>query len=312
MEVISDPGACPPSDPGCVVTIGAYDGVHLGHRSVILAVREAARRSGLASAVVTFDRHPAQVLRPDAAPKLLCDLDHKVELLAETGVDRCVVIHFDLERSKESAEDFVDQVLVGCLGARSVIVGEDFHFGHKRRGNVELLRAMGRDRGFEVVGLTLMEQTGEPISSTRIRGLIGIGEVAQAARLLGRPHEVRGVVVRGDGRGGSELGYPTANVETERDRAMPGVGIYAGWYVRGGAALPAAISVGRRPTFYDDQPEPLLEAYILDFDGDLYGEAAAVRFVERLRPERRFESLAALKAQMAADVEKTRRVLGLL
>src|SRR4051812_21628588 len=214
MEVITDPAACPAPERGTVVTIGAYDGVHLGHRALIERVRSMAATLGSASAVVTFDRHPAAVVRPESAPKLLTDLDQKLELLAAANVDYTLVIHFDEERSHESAEDFVSEVLVGCLKAKLVVVGEDFHFGHDRGGNVELLHRMGPDLGFEVEGLNLVPVPGfdGPVSSTAIRRALKAGDVVTAAHLLGRPHEVRGLVEQGDGRGGSVLGFPTANV----------------------------------------------------------------------------------------------------
>jgi riboflavin kinase / FMN adenylyltransferase len=292
-----------------VVTIGAYDGVHRGHRSVISEVRRLAADRGAASAVVTFDRHPATVVRPDSAPRLLTDLDQKLELLAATGVDYAMVVRFDEARSQESAEDFVREILVECLAARGVVVGSDFHFGHGRRGNVGMLAAMGQECGFDVLGLTLVEEAAEPVSSTRIRGLLSAGAVADAADLLGRPHEVRGVVVRGDARG-RDLGFPTANVAVPADILLPADGIYAGWLERAdGSVHGTAVSLGRRPTFYDDAPASVLEAYVLDFDGDLYGEKVAVRFVERLRGEEKFDSVDALVAQIGADVEATRAAL---
>lgn len=311
MEVLRDLGDCRPPPAGSVVSIGAYDGVHLGHRSLLARVRAMAGQLGRVSAVVTFDCHPATVVRPESAPRLLTDLDQKLELLAATGVDRALVLHFDEERARESAEDFVAEVLVRCLGARAVVVGHDFHFGHRRRGNVALLQSMGAELGFDVLGVTLTgdEAAGQPISSTRIRALLAAGDVAGAAALLGRPHEVRGTVAPGDRRG-HDLGYPTANVALPADLALPADGIYAGWYRRpGGDVHPAAVSLGRRPTFYESASEPVLEAHLLDFDGDLYGEAAAVRFVAHLRPEVRFDSAGELVAQMAADVQAARAVL---
>jgi riboflavin kinase/FMN adenylyltransferase len=311
MEVITDTAACPPLSSGSVVTIGAYDGVHLGHRALIAEVRERAAALGCASAVVTFDRHPAMVVRPESAPKLLTDLEQKLELLSSTGVDYTLVIHFDEERANEAADDFVREVLVGCLRAQAVVVGHDFHFGHGRKGNVAMLQELGGELGFDVLGLRLIEDpTHAPYSSTRIRQLLGEGRVGEAATMLGRDHEVRGVVKRGDGRGGPELGYPTANVAVPPDILLPADGIYAGWYERpGGESHAAAISLGRRPTFYDDAESSLLEAYLLDFDGDLYGEPAKVRFVTRLRDELKFDSVDALIAQMAKDVEAARRSL---
>lgn len=309
MKVITDTRACPRPERGAVVTIGAYDGVHLGHRAVIAEVRRLAEERGCESAVVTFDRHPATIVRPESAPKLLTDLEQKLELLADTGVDYTLVVHFDRERSQESAEDFVHEVLAGCLNARAVVVGHDFHFGRARTGNVSLLATMGGELGFDVLGLRLTEDDGEAISSTRIRKLIAGGDVAAAAALLGRPHQIRGTVHSGDKRG-RELGFPTANVHVPAEVLLPGDGIYAGWYLRpDGSRHATAISLGRRPTFYDDQSDSLLEAYLLDFDGDLYGEEARVEFVSHLRDELRFDSVDALVAQMQLDVADARAVL---
>ena len=311
MEVIVGPENCTPPARGSAVTIGAYDGVHTGHRHLITALGSMAHQRNLDTVVVTFDRHPATVVRPESAPLLLTDLDQKLELLAATGIDRTVVVEFDEARANESAEGFVLEVLVRGLGARLVVVGEDFHFGHGRKGNVALLTEMGARHGFEVVGLGLeADKAGEAVSSTRIRRLLAAGDVAAAGRLLGRPHQVRGVVVHGDGRGGPELGFPTANVDVPGDVALPGEGIYACWYGRpDGSVHAAAVSLGRRPTFYAPADAPILEAFLLDFGGDLYDEQAQVAFVERLRDEKRFPGIDELVTQMTLDVEATRAVL---
>jgi riboflavin kinase / FMN adenylyltransferase len=309
MEVCR-PDECPTPSGGTAVTIGAYDGVHLGHRHLLSLLRARAADRGLRSAVVTFDRHPATVVRPDSAPPLLTDLDQKLELLADCGIDLTLVVPFDQGRADETAEDFVAEVLVRCLDARLVVVGEDFHFGHGRKGNVALLTEIGAMAGFDVEGVSLADAEGDAVSSTRIRQLVADGDVAGAAALLGRPHQVRGEVVHGDGRGGPELGFPTANVAVPAGIALPGLGIYAGRYRRpDGAVHLAAVSVGNRPTFYARAPGPLVEAYLLDFDGDLYGEEGQVSFVRRLRDERRFDRVEDLVAQMHADVEEARRVL---
>jgi riboflavin kinase/FMN adenylyltransferase len=312
VRVITDAESCPRPDEGTAVTIGFFDGVHLGHQVVIGEVRRLAAELGARSAVVTFDRHPASVVRPESAPKLLTTLDQRLELLAATGVDYAVVVHFDEDRSLESAEDFVRHELVDCLGARAVVVGADFHFGHGRKGDVALLERMGAEHGFEVDGIELVASGAEgarSVSSTAIRAALADGDVADANRMLGRPHEVRGVVQPGDQRG-RELGFPTANVAVPDELLLPADGIYAGWYVRpDGTALPTAISLGRRPTFYEAQPYSLLEAHVLDFAGDLYGEEAAVRFVARLRGEERFESVEALVEQIGRDVARAREVL---
>jgi riboflavin kinase/FMN adenylyltransferase len=311
VEVIRDGDQCPRPPEGSVVTIGAYDGVHLGHRAVIAEVKLRAAELGARSAVVTFDRHPASVVRPESAPLLLTDLEQRLARMKATGVDYTVVLTFDERRASEPAEEFVEQVLVDCLNARGVVVGEDFHFGNRRRGNVALLREMGVVHGFEVEPLGLVATTGDrtAVSSTAIREALARGDLETATAMLGRPHEVWGPVVEGDHRG-RELGFPTANVAVPPGIALPADGIYAGWYERpDGSVHPAALSLGRRPTFYPDQPFSLLEAYLLEFDGDLYGELAKVRFVAKLRDEVRFDSVAALVEQMKADVAAAQAVL---
>jgi riboflavin kinase/FMN adenylyltransferase len=317
MEVFREPapGLVP---AGTAVTIGAYDGVHEGHRAVIARVRELAASRGLATAVVTFDRHPARVVRPESAPKLLCDLDQRLELLAETGVDVTLVVPFDEVRAKEPAEEFVSEVLVGALRAQLVVVGADFHFGHQRRGNVALLRQMGTELGFEVVGLELVGADHQPapeaarVSSTAIRRALVDGDLPTATAMLGRPHEVRGVVVPGDGRA-RDLGFRTANIDVPDEICLPADGIYAGWYLRpDDVPRPAALSLGRRPTFYAEADRSLLEAHLLDFDGELYGEPARVRFVARLRDELRFEQVDDLVAQIGVDCEQAAAVLAAL
>lgn len=310
MEVVTEQGRCPRPDRGAVVTIGAYDGVHAGHRALIAEVRRRATEAAMDSAVITFDRHPATVVRPDSAPHLLTDLDQKLELLASTGLDHAVVVTFDKARAEESAEEFVEEVVVDCLRAKVVVVGADFHFGHGRRGNVDLLARMGAELGFEVVGMELVGDDREAVSSTRVRKALTGGRVDEAARLLGRPYEVRGVVAPGAARGAPLLGYPTANVTVPPEILLPAEGIYAGWFqVPGQEGNAAAVYVGSSPTFVDHGEAPAVEAYLLDFDGDLYGTEARVRFVERLRGDQRFESPGALAEQMDADVERTRAVL---
>ena len=317
MRVVADLSAYQPDPRGSVVTIGAYDGVHLGHRAVLRFVRDLAAARDHEAICLTFDRHPAEVVRPESAPCTLTFLDEKLELLAATGfVDTTAVLIFDEERSREAAEDFVRDVLVARLGARLVVVGADFHFGHRRHGTVHLLEQMGAELGFEVVGVGLVpvdgDPSGTPYSSTAIRALLHQGRVADAARMLARPprpHEMRGTVVVGDRRGRA-LGFPTANVEVLARSCRPADGIYAGTFVaEDGVERPGAISLGRRPTFYDDAPASLLEVHVLDFDGDLYGQTVTVRVAHWLRGEERFDSEAALVAQMHRDVEATRLAL---
>ncbi len=319
MQVLHDIDTpFPGKGAGTVVTIGAYDGVHLGHRAVIGEVRRLAAERGMQSTVVTFDRHPASVVRPDSAPQLLTDLEQKLELLADTGVDLTLVVHFDEARSKEPADAFVQEVLVRGLAAGAVVVGDDFHFGHKRQGNVELLRQLGSDLDFDVVPIGLLDAEAlsvdvpglvESVSSTAIRAALHEGDLDGANAMLGRPHEVRGLVGHGDKRA-RDLGFRTANVAVPDAVCLPADGIYAGWYLRpDGVRLPAALSLGRRPTFYEHAEVSLLEAHLLDFDGDLYGEPARVQFVRHLRDELKFDSVDALIEQMGEDVALTRTLL---
>ncbi len=296
-----------------MLTIGAYDGVHLGHQAIIRQVRRQADGLAARSVVVTFDRHPASVVRPESAPKLLTDLEQKLELLAATGVDATVLVRFDAEQAAESPEAFAERVLARCLGARRIVVGEDFHFGRNRAGNVGLLRQIGERFDYEVEPLRLIERTDgvdEPISSTAIRRAMAGGQVELAASMLGRSFQARGVVVRGDQRG-RQIGFPTANVEVPGAICLPADGVYAGWYVRpDGARHACAINLGRRPTFYEHADHSLLEAHLLDFSGDLYGEHARVEFTDFLRSERKFDGIEALVAQLKQDIEHARAVLG--
>lgn len=311
MQVLHSPDEAISLPRGAAVSIGAYDGLHLGHRQLIERTLAEAARLGAPSVVITFDQHPATILRPESAPKLLTDPEQKLELLAATGVDATLIVHFDRQRANESAEDFVQTVLVDAIGARAVVVGQDFHFGQGRTGTVDLLAHMGGGLGFDVTGIPLLvdPRTDEVVSSTRIRRLLAGGDVEEAGRLLARPHQVRGVVRSGDGRG-RELGYPTANVSVATSICLPGDGVYAGRYRRpDGSVHPAALSLGRRPTFYERADLSLLEAFLLDFNGDLYDEPAAVEFVAHLRPQARFEQVDELVEQMASDVAAAWRAL---
>jgi riboflavin kinase/FMN adenylyltransferase len=314
MEVLRDV-ADRPSGPGSVVTIGAYDGVHRGHQAVIAAVRSRAEEASLASAVVTFDRHPASVVRPESAPRLLTDLDQKLELLAATGIDRCLVLTFDERRSHEPAEDFVREVLAGALAAKVVIVGEDFHFGHQRKGNVALLTEMGAELGFEVEGLALVDPSGQPagpdhVSSTAIRHALVAGDLARATVMLGRPHEVRGIVAHGDAAD-RRRALPTANVSVPGDILLPADGVYAGRFERADHEIRGAVvSLGRRPRLYAESHVNLLEAHVLDLDDDLYGEHVRVRFMERLHDLEPAGSEAEEVASSRSDCDRVRALLG--
>jgi len=290
------------------VTIGVFDGLHQGHRHVISLLRSrAAGLGGLECAVATFDPHPLTVVAPEHAPRLLTGIEHRLELLAEAGLDLAAVLPFDEEMRRLTSAAFAAAVLRDALQARLVVVGEDFRFGHQRTGNVASLAELGDAHGFaaEVVPLVGGQA---PMSSTRIRAMVAAADLAGAAAALGRPHEVRGTVVRGDGRG-RELGYPTANVAVPAALALPPPGVYAVRAGRvGGAVAPAVANLGSRPTF--DGEGETLEVHLLEPPGDLYGATLRVAFVARLRDEKRFASAADLVAQISADAVAARALLG--
>ncbi len=312
MRVISDLTVPMWPEERSVITIGAYDGVHVGHQAVIAQVRRIADERGARSAVVTFDRHPASIVRPESAPRLLTDHEQRLELLAATGIDGTVVLPFDEVQSNEDPASFVERVLVRGLGVCSIVVGADFHFGRGREGNVSMLHRLGERFGFEVVPIELVERADgvdEPVSSTAIRRALAGGNVTLATSLLGRPFQARGKVVMGDQRG-RQLGFPTANVEVPNQICVPADGVYAGRYERpDGTVHRCAINLGRRPTFYEHADHSLLEAHLLDFDGDLYGETARIGFEHFLRSERKFDGIDALVAQLKQDVEHARDLL---
>jgi riboflavin kinase / FMN adenylyltransferase len=289
-----------------VVTIGVFDGVHIGHQSIVGHTVERARQLGLQSVVLTFDPHPSEVVRPGSHPAVLTGPERKAELIERLGVDVLCVQPFTLDFSRRTAEEFVHDVLVEHLHAAVVVVGENFQFGHKAAGDVGLLGRLGRTFGFTVEPAPLVAGDGTIFSSTYVRACVDAGDVAAAQLALGRPHRLEGVVVRGDQRG-RELGYPTANLLTARFAAVPADGVYAGWLIRGKQKLPAAVSVGTNPTF--SGRERRVEAYVLDFSGDLYGERVAVDFVEHLRPMVKFNGMEDLVAAINDDVARTRAVL---
>jgi riboflavin kinase/FMN adenylyltransferase len=281
---------------GRSVAVGTFDGVHLGHREVIAG----------SDSVLTFEPHPVAVVAPQHTPKLLTTLARKTELIADLGVEELIVIPFDREFASRSAERFVEEVLVGALGAERVAIGENFRFGHRAQGDPALLAADGR---FATAVHPLLEVDGEVVSSSHIRGLLQAGEVAAANALLGTPFEIAGEVAHGDARGRT-LGFPTANLIPDEALACPGHGVYACLAVGPpplSRPVPAAVNIGVRPTFDTGRGE-LIEAYLLDFEGDLYGRTLRLQFLRRLRGERRFESAEALVEQMQADVEQTREI----
>jgi riboflavin kinase/FMN adenylyltransferase len=295
-----------------VVALGNFDGVHLGHQVVVRRAVEEARSRGMRAVAVTFDPHPRAVLRPGSEPKLLTVLEVREELLLGCGVDEVRVLRFDLDLSKKSPGDFVREVLVGELGAGVVVVGENFRFGYKASGDAKDLDRYMRDAGGEAYAVptyVLGEAagSGEAINSTRIRMLLHDGEAREAARLLGRPYSLRGVVVEGDKRGHA-LGFPTANVLPGAVALVPGRGVYAGHVRVGEERYGACTNVGVAPTF--ERRESRVEAYLLDYEGDLYGEVIDVTFEERLRPEKQFSGVYELKEQIARDVAEARRVVG--
>ena len=297
MKVTRLPDAASSPNGERSVAVGTFDGVHLGHREVIAG----------SDSVLTFDPHPVSVVAPQHTPKLLTTLARKAELIEELGAQELIVIPFDADFASRTAQEFIDEVLVRALGARQVAVGENFRFGHRAQGDPALLAA---DPRFQTVVHPLLEIDGEIVSSSHIRGLVLAGEVSEADRLLGAPFQLQGEITHGDRRG-RELGFPTANLIPEEALACPGHGVYA-CLASGPAAfaqpLPAAVSIGVRPTFVTGRAE-LIEAYVLDFDGDLYGQRLRLDFIARLRGERRFDSAERLIEQMHRDVARTREIV---
>jgi riboflavin kinase/FMN adenylyltransferase len=294
------------------VAIGNFDGVHRGHLALLERARARAAAGGGESAVLTFDPHPAVVLAPDLAPRLITTLERKLELIAAAGIDVCVVEPFDRELAALSPDEFVRAVLADAIHAQSVVVGFDFTFGHRRAGTTAMLRSLGQTLGFDVDVVEAFTVDGLVASSTRVRSFVRDGNMAGARLLLGRDFDVSGRVVHGAGRGRG-LGMPTANIDPDTP-LLPAPGIYAVWVelLDGGGAgrarLPAAASLGTNPTF-EASSDLRLEAHILDFDGDLYGQRLRVGFVERLRGERRFPGADELMAQIHQDIADTRRIL---
>ncbi|HLI40160.1 MAG TPA: bifunctional riboflavin kinase/FAD synthetase [Streptosporangiaceae bacterium] len=303
-----------PADWGqCVATIGVFDGVHRGHQRIVQRAGEIARGRDLPLVVITFDPHPDEIVRPGSHPPLLTTARRRAQLLAGLGVDAVCVLPFSLEFSRLSPDEFVRAVLSDRLHAAAVVVGENFRFGHRAAGDVALLAALGEKYDFTAEGVPLLVLGGVTISSSYVRERLAAGDVEAAAAALGRPHRVEGVVVRGHMRGRA-LGFPTANLETPPHTATPADGVYAGWLASldlGGAEdarWPAAISVGTNPTFGGG--DRVVEGYALDRDDlDLYGAHAAIDFAARLRGSERFESAAALVAQMRADVTRVRELI---
>jgi riboflavin kinase/FMN adenylyltransferase len=295
-------------DPGsweagpCAVAIGVFDGVHVGHRAVLAAVR----RGDALPAVLTFTNHPATVLRPGEPIPLLTSLDDRLRLLSATGIEVAAVVDFDPSFRALEPTEFVDRYLVAGLGAVLVAVGAGFRFGRGATGSVDTLRALGAERGFDVAEVIPVVRDGVQVRSSTIRGLLADGDVAGAADMLGRPHHLNGVVVPGDGRGRT-IGIPTANIAVTPGTAIPGRGVYAVTVDVRGERHAGVANLGVRPTFGGE--DPTVEVHVLDFDRDVYAEEIRVEFVERIRDEHKFESVAALVTQIHADIEAGRRLL---
>ncbi|GAA4401549.1 bifunctional riboflavin kinase/FAD synthetase [Fodinibacter luteus] len=314
MHRWTDPSGTPEALRPCVLTLGNFDGVHRGHRAVLTALVEAGHRLGLPSVAITFDPHPVAVLRPEVAPELIAPGELRDDLIAEMGIDGLLVLDFTAEFAKQTPEDFVRAVFVRGLDARCVVVGMDTRFGYRNAGDVGTLADLGEQFGFEVIALDDVGN-GERFSSTVVRAHLRAGEVAEVARILGRPHRVVGTVVHGNHRGRA-MGYPTANLSADSLGLVPLEGVYAGWLTRldrrdgePDRTMPAAISVGTNPTF-DTTDRRTVEAYVLDRDDlDLYDERVMVEFTAHIRPTLRFDSVEELREAMGEDVERCRELL---
>lgn len=310
MQIIESTDAIDPADfaEGSCVAVGKFDGLHLGHQAILERMRVAATDEQTRSVAFTFANHPLGFLNPEACPRPLMSRTQRLEAIAALGLDACVMVDFDADFASIPAETFVVDVLVGRLNAKHIIMGGDFRFGHRGAGDGDLLRALGAQHGFvaEVLDFVEDDEAGQ-VSSSRIRTAVLAGDVEAAARMTGRPVAVRGEIVHGDARG-RELGFPTANLGGALEGLVPADGVYAGWVVIDGEERAAAISVGNNPTFTPDEVSRV-EAFILNFSGDLYGRVMEVRFTHRLRGMVRFDSLEALIEQMDDDVSRARQLL---
>lgn len=296
-----------PRDRGTVVTVGTFDGVHRGHWAVLQEIRERAREAGRRSVLVTFHPHPLRIVRPEHAPGLLTTPDEKKEILAESGLDFAVFLHFTAELSRYSPERFVTEILVDRLGVEELVIGYDHGFGRGRSGDADTLREIGRQTGFSVDVVGPVEAGTAPVSSTRIRAAVREARLDDAREGLGRPYSARGLVVRGDGRG-RRLGFPTANLAGfPADKLLPPAGVYAVRGILRRGEWMGALHMGPRPTFQGATPS--VEVHLLDFEGDLYGEELRVDFIRRIRGVRSFGSPEELVAQLRADVARTREML---
>ena len=302
MQIVRGLESFPPDAGPSAVAIGAFDGIHLGHRAILGTAVKEARLGKLRALACTFDRDPMEVLQPDRAPLPITTLDERLELIAETGIDTAVVIPFTRAVAAIEAKAFVQDVLVGTLRAREIVVGFNHRFGRGARGDAELLESLAAPLGFRAHIVPALTVDGIAVSSSEIRAALQRGDLPAAARLLGRPYSIRGSVVRGAGRGRT-LGFPTANVKTDRPLGLP-VGVYVCRLAIGSREHQAVVNVGFRPTF--GETEIAIEAHVLDFSGDIYDQRVSLSFICRLSEERKFPSVDALKAQIAEDVAAAR------
>lgn len=291
-----------------VITIGNFDGVHLGHQTLFQKVKERARAVAGQSVVITFDPHPIKLMRPDKKLPLLTTTAQKIKLLTDLDLDVIIVQPFSPEFGAMPAREFVQHYLVQRLGAQEVVIGHDYRFGRNREGNIELLQTLGAEFGFPVHVVDAIQLKDTVVSSTLIRNLINDGQVLAAQNFLGRSYEVTGEVVRGQGRGARLLGFPTANLAVNNGLLVPGAGIYAVRVELRGRIYPGVANLGTCPTFGNQ--EMSLEVFLMDFDQDIYGERLAVQFVQRLRDEQRFADVPALVTQIKKDVAAARQIVG--
>ena len=310
MKVVQGLQSLPPEVKPSVATIGVFDGVHVGHQMLLREVVSQARAHRASAVVVTFDRHPLELLSPPDAPQLITTLRQRAEVFDELGIGVLLVLRFDDSLRNLEAEEFIDRVLVGGLGVVHLVVGDNFRFGHGGEGTTQSLADAGPSKGFTVEVFSLLEGEGVPeaVSSSLIRRQLADGEVERVAEELGRPFRLEGHVVKGAGRGRS-LGIPTANLDVPAKVILPKIGVYAGRMDWKGERHPAVINVGYNPTF-EDRDRPIVEVHALDFDGDLYGEVIGVEFTHRLRDELKFPDAESLMEEIRKDITKARELLG--
>lgn len=306
MRVASSVAEVPGLYKPCLA-IGFFDGVHLGHQQIIRQAVTDARQHNTAAVVLTFDVHPATVVAPDRVPALIQTREHRVRSIAALGPDVLLLMPFTLEFSRRPADEFIRSLHRDLRGIHSICIGANFHFGHRRGGNLEVLQTLGAELGFTVHGLASVGLDGTAISSTRIRDAIRAGQLDAASQMLGRPWSVAGKVMHGQARG-QTLGFPTANLEAG-GLALPPLGVYAAQVLHQGRTHPAVVNLGLRPTVTPAASVPVLEAHLLDFSGGLYGEELEVVFIKHLRGEQRFPDIEALRNQIGRDAEAARRLL---